>query len=875
MDDQGNVWVAHSLLGSTTVGHLRTDGTFVGNVDLPGGSGPTGVAVDINGKVWVANIYSDNAMRIDPSAGSIGGGGYHVGAVDMVVNLGPGAGPYNYSDMTGFVELGSTAARGTWTVTHDSRQAGTQWDKISWTAIEPGGTRLVVEARAADNLGGLAAQPYQVFPNALAACSLAVSGRFIQIRATFSRDIGVSETPVLKELSVECFAGIAPGNLQFSAAHYNVNEGSGAITIEVKRACGSAGQVAVNFSTSNGTATEPDDYSATSGTLVFEDGELSKSFTIPIVDDGFYEEDESINLSLSTPTGGAALATPSSAVVSIQENDNPPSLAIDSILVGEGKSSATVASLTVSLSAPSGRTTTVDFGTVDGTAIAGEDYVATNGTLVFKPGETVKTIAVQIIGDSIKEPDETFTISLLNPTNATIAAGEGTCTILDDDQLDQMPVLAFQRMTFSDSGRRHNGIIEPGESVTLEVVLANKGPVAAGAVSANLGTITAGIIITHSDSAYGNIPILDSRTNAVSYEFTVDGSIACGTSIDLTLRVTNRAGVADFPFQLVVGSVRAFYDNMEFGSASWSHSATGLDTWSVLSDPNALTPFRVWHAEAVDTISEQTLMLKPITIPLGSNQRLRFWHTYAFERGFDGGIIEISTDGGAGYTDLGPLILTGGYDGTISTSYGNPIAGRSAWTGGNIGPMTEVTVDLSAYAGQEVRIRWRLGTDSSVARPGWSIDEVMITADTDCRPGDLDSVGDGIPDWWRARYFGGDGTTTNNQSCATCDADGDGGTNWQEFQAGTSPTESASALRIVSIESSGNDIRVTWTAIGGKTYILQAKSDGIDGSFAGPFSDLPMEPIVVPGSGETIADYLDSGAAAAAHAQYYRVRLVP
>jgi len=98
VDGGGNVWVAHSLYYYTTVGHVRTDGTFVGNVPLPGGIGATGVAVDANGKVWVANYGSNNTMRIDPTAGPIGGGGFPVGAVDLTVDLGAGARPYNYSD---------------------------------------------------------------------------------------------------------------------------------------------------------------------------------------------------------------------------------------------------------------------------------------------------------------------------------------------------------------------------------------------------------------------------------------------------------------------------------------------------------------------------------------------------------------------------------------------------------------------------------------------------------------------------------------------------------------------------------------------------------------------------------------------------------
>ncbi len=873
VDDRGNVWIAHSILGSTTVGHLRTDGTFVGNVTLPGGNGPTGVAIDINGKVWVANANSDNAMRIDPDAGPIGGGGFHVGAVDMVVDLEPGAGPYNYSDMTGFVELGSTAARGNWTVTHDSRLAGTQWDKISWTSTEPTGTHLVIEARAADTLAALATQTYKPFPNGVSACGLAVNGRFLEVRANFSRDLGVTNTPVLNDLSVECFAGIAPGTLQFSAANYKVNEDGGAVTVTVTRACGSTGAVTVHYSATNGTALAPDDYSAVSGTFVFADGELSKTFTIPILDDGLYENDETIALTLSSSTGGATLGTPSAAAVTIQDNENPPSLAITSISVGEGKSAATPVFFDVSLSVPSGRTTTVEFATTDLTAIAGEDYVATNGTLVFAPGETLKYITVQIIGDTVPEPDETFQVNLSNATNAMIAVSAGTCTIIGNDDPDQAPLLAMQRVTMNDSGGNTNGVAEPGENIVLRVVLANTGPVAATGLDAKLATTTPGVSITHNNSGYGNIPILGSRTNTVAFQFFVDGSVPCGTPIDLTLTVTNNAGATNFSFQIVLGFAQVFYDNTESGPANWSHSApTGLDTWAILADLNAVTPFRAWHSEDVDTISDQRLVLNPITVPLGSNQRLRFWHTYAFERGFDGGVIEISTNGGATYSDLGPLILSGSYNGAISTLYGNPIAGRSAWTGGNIGAMTEVAVDLSAYAGQQVRLRWRMGSDSSVARPGWSIDNVRVTVEVGCTT-DLDSVGDGITDAWRSRYFGGNGTTTNEQSCAACDPDGDGMTNSQEFLTGTSPMQSESVFRIISIEPIGNDIRVTWTTVAGKKYILQS-SGGVNGSLNNPFSELPMAPIVVPGSGESRTNYLDVGAALAP-GQYYRVRLVP
>jgi hypothetical protein len=100
---------------------------------------------------------------------------------------------------------------------------------------------------------------------------------------------------------------------------------------------------------------------------------------------------------------------------------------------------------------------------------------------------------------------------------------------------------------------------------------------------------------------------------------------------------------------------------------------------------------------------------------------------YAFEgSSYDGAVLEISTDGGTTWDDAGDHILTNGYNGTVSTCCGNPLSGRQGWVG-DLGEWTEVTVDLSAFAGQPVTFRWRMGTDSSITDTGWFIDDVTVT----------------------------------------------------------------------------------------------------------------------------------------------------
>ncbi|ANZ43476.1 hypothetical protein BBK82_41825 [Lentzea guizhouensis] len=202
VDSDGNVWVAHSLNGATTVGHLRTDGTYVGNVPLPGGVGPTGVAIDSNGKVWVTNISTNNAQRIDPDAGPVGGGGHPVGAVDLTVDLGAGAGPYNYSDMTGSVLGEITAPQGTWSVVQDSGQAGQTWGTVTWNTEAQGsvppGTSITVEARTSNTEAGLAGETFTAVANGV---TFAKTGRFIEVRATLTAN-AAGDSPVLSDVRI-------------------------------------------------------------------------------------------------------------------------------------------------------------------------------------------------------------------------------------------------------------------------------------------------------------------------------------------------------------------------------------------------------------------------------------------------------------------------------------------------------------------------------------------------------------------------------------------------------------------------------------------------------------------------------------------------
>jgi streptogramin lyase len=213
----GDVWVSSGLgcFSDCVVSRLKPDGTFVGAVPTPTGAGSTGIAVDAAGKVWAANINSSTATRIDPTAGAIGADGVTpIGEVDLTVGFPateglPAGGPYNYSDMTGGVLIGSTAPQGSWTVVQDAGTAGTSWGSVSWNdepeGFVPAGASLDnnVEVRVADTQAGLGAQPYQRVDKCGALDDL--TGRFLQARITM-RPNTAGESPILSDVTIRTAA---------------------------------------------------------------------------------------------------------------------------------------------------------------------------------------------------------------------------------------------------------------------------------------------------------------------------------------------------------------------------------------------------------------------------------------------------------------------------------------------------------------------------------------------------------------------------------------------------------------------------------------------------------------------------------------------
>ncbi|HZS05329.1 MAG TPA: ExeM/NucH family extracellular endonuclease [Blastocatellia bacterium] len=243
----------------------------------------------------------------------------------------------------------------------------------------------------------------------------------------------------------------AAGAIQIEMASYSVTEG-GTATIKIIRSGGNA-EVSADYKITGLTALEGADYTAAAytGTVSFGCNETMKQITIQTVDDNIDEPNETVGIALSKPTGGAALGNPAEATLTITDNDPEPTVSINDATTTEGDSGTKPLTFDVMLSNPSSQTITFSFATANGTAMAGSDYIAAGGPLVFAPGETSKQITVTIIGDMIPEGTETFFVEInqapAQQAVSGISAGEGaaeapsavtplargTGTITDDD----------------------------------------------------------------------------------------------------------------------------------------------------------------------------------------------------------------------------------------------------------------------------------------------------------------------------------------------------------------------------------------------------------------------------------------------------------
>lgn len=209
--------------------------------------------------------------------------------------------------------------------------------------------------------------------------------------------------------------------------------GTTAFNFNLTLSAKSSRNVTVKYATANGTAVAGSDYVAVGATPVtFLPGQTAKTVIVNAKGDRTREANEVFFVNLSAPNG-ATLADSQGRGTLL--NDDGPVLSINDVSTVEGNTGNSAINFTVTLRPASSSTVTVKYATVNGTAVAGSDYVTVSPPkqITFSPGQTSKLVSIIIKGDVAKEANETFLVNLSAPTGATVYDGQGKGTITNDD----------------------------------------------------------------------------------------------------------------------------------------------------------------------------------------------------------------------------------------------------------------------------------------------------------------------------------------------------------------------------------------------------------------------------------------------------------
>jgi uncharacterized delta-60 repeat protein len=384
----------------------------------------------------------------------------------------------------------------------------------------------------------------------------------------FGISLSTTNPQVQLEAPSNAVVVIQPANagLSFTSPATSVSKNGGAAVITV--VCSSPGlettstnsaPLSVNYFTSDGTganaAVNGIDYIATSGTLFFTNGLATNTFTVPIINNSQATGNRAFTVSLTNATAPGKITSPSNQVVTIIDNNS-----------GLGFSALAYSILKTGIAAPItvlrtdnlNTNSSVNFTTHDGTAIAGMDYVATNGTLVFTNGQTTKTFMVTVIANTAVQPDKTVLLQLFSPTNGVLVPpSAATLTIYDNTGSLVVPdgsVLTNESFTPA------NDIIDPGETVWLIFAFRAE-------AGTNIANFSAILLATNAVTSPSPVGTMNPTSLTVggppalqAFKFTASGTN--GQQIAATFQLYNGAsGIGTATFTYTLGTLTNTYYN--------------------------------------------------------------------------------------------------------------------------------------------------------------------------------------------------------------------------------------------------------------------------------------------------------------------------
>ncbi|HKY05751.1 MAG TPA: S8 family serine peptidase, partial [Blastocatellia bacterium] len=294
---------------------------------------------------------------------------------------------------------------------------------------------------------------------------------------------------------------------------------------------------------------------------------------------------------------------------------------------------------------------------------------------------------------------------------------------------------ASEGVIVTHTGGSTDSSLIPGETASISITLLNRARVADAVItSATLDLIGA----ASATASYPTIEAGGSAANSEAFGIRVPSDLRCGSTAQLMLTITTSFGDVKLPVRIHVGQPGAesvlLNDDVDSRRVKWK-AKKGFRVSSAAGTSGTSSYHTVDPGKEEEDFQLSTLtMKKKITLPQNAGKiRLSFFHIFNFEPGFDGGVLEISTDSGASWQDLGSRVIVGGYDGQLTEASENPLGNRFAWTSrGRPGVFSQVVVDLDDFAGRQIRLRFLAGFDFATGiregYTGWFIDDIRITS---------------------------------------------------------------------------------------------------------------------------------------------------
>ncbi|WP_192884079.1 putative Ig domain-containing protein [Xanthomonas campestris] len=420
---------------------------------------------------------------------------------------------------------------------------------------------------------------------------------------------------------------IPPSQPTLSINDVSVNEGNAGtsnatFTVSLSQPAG-AGGVSFDIATADGSATAGVDYVASSLTgQTIPAGSSSATFTVLVNGDTLSEPNETFFVNVSNVSGaGVSDAQGQGTIVN---DDALPSLSINDVSINEGNSGTTMATFTVSLSAASGQTVSVNYASADGTATAGSDYVARSGTLTFAPGTTAQGVAITVNGDTAVEPNETFSVALSGVSNASIARATGTGTIINDDAVVTVGPASLPSSTAGSAYSQNLSASGGTAPYTFTVT--------AGALPAGLTLSPAGVL-SGTPTATGSFNFTASATDSGNpttgsraYALVVAGANVILPATTLPAGTAGQAyssaitpaagGIAPYTYAVTAGALPAGITlNSATGAVTGTPTSAGNFAFSVTAtDSTSGTASQATQSYAV-TIAAPTIVVAPSALP--------------------------------------------------------------------------------------------------------------------------------------------------------------------------------------------------------------------------------------------------------------------